>query len=66
MSSPSTPLSAGQAAASSPLLARLLEPLPPQTPLTMQGLTQAMAGGRPLDRLSLCIIMLDYLRVHPA
>jgi len=66
MPSSSTPLTAGQAAATSPALARLLEPLPPQTPLTMQALTQGLGGNRPLDRLSLCIIILDYLRVRPA
>ncbi len=64
---PSTPpLTVGQAAATSPLLARLLETLPPQTPLTMQALTQGLGPDRPLDRLGLCLVMLDYLRVKPA
>ncbi len=66
MSSPSPTITAVQAAASSPLLAELLEPLPPQTPLTMQALTRVLGQGRSLDRLALCIIMLDYLRVEPA
>lgn len=45
-------------------LARLLEGVPAQMPVTLANLRQLAEPGRPLNRLTACVIMLDYLRVR--
>jgi len=56
------PLTVGQAKASHPGLARLLEPLNDETPLTLALLAERVAPGRPVDRLGAMTIIVNYLR----
>ena len=56
------PLTVGQAKASHPGLARLLEPMNAETPLTLAVLTERVAPGHSVDRLGAMTIIVNYLR----
>lgn len=56
---------AGQLKVRDPALARLLAPLDDQEPVSWEQLLPRIQPGRPLDRLGLCLVILDYLRRGP-
>ena len=60
-----SPPTAGQLKARGPALARLLAPLAEHEPVSWEQLLPRIQPGRPLGRLGLCLVILDYLRRGP-